>query len=247
MPSEDSFDRLRERISSDLSQVDDELDNLLMVTLGPGGISDQATASKIESRIRGLAEITSRIGRNSEAIYQKGRIDPRTQLVTRTYLDEMMGILDKQGEAYPFAFIMGDVDRFHDYNETFGHVQGDNALKMVGRAIKAKSEEIFRGFETLPARYGGEELCILVMRYSNPISQLAAYTEQIRRAVEETAIAEFPGRDSPQNRGFEHVTITLGCGIQMEGEPVQDLIGRVNKYMVGSKRDGKRNFVVSQQ
>jgi PleD family two-component response regulator len=55
------------------------------------------------------------------------------------------------------SLIMLDVDRFKDYNDTFGHPAGDEVLRTVGRLLKLNTRNT-----DFPARYGGEEFAILV-------------------------------------------------------------------------------------
>ncbi|MEM9264157.1 MAG: CHASE2 domain-containing protein [Cyanobacteria bacterium P01_F01_bin.13] len=86
--------------------------------------------------------------------------DKLTGLANRRTFDESLqqAWFKALRSQQPLALIVGDVDHFKKYNDTYGHPQGDECLKRVAQAIRAAA----RTQGTLCARYGGEEFVVLL-------------------------------------------------------------------------------------
>jgi GGDEF domain-containing protein len=80
---------------------------------------------------------------------------------------------------------MTDLDQFGRYNNTYGHQQGDVALKTVAEIVRktANSEYV--------ARYGGEEFSIILAGYNNSKHDIRKVAENIRKAVETRFVPAF--------------------------------------------------------
>jgi len=92
---------------------------------------------------------------------------------------------------------MADLDLLRNVNNTFGHLAGDTVLTGIGRIIR----ETVREYD-LPARFGGEEFCIVLLEAGRAEAQ--AFAERLRQAVQ---AADFEVATSPQPI---HVTMSLG-------------------------------------
>lgn len=105
--------------------------------------------------------------------------DALTGLPNRRALD---AFLDKEWkralrERWPVSVLMIDVDAFKPYNDHYGHLGGDTALKAVARCIQAHASRS----GDLAARYGGEEFCIVLPH--TDLEGAIAVAEHIRQAV----------------------------------------------------------------
>ncbi|MCL6454464.1 MAG: diguanylate cyclase [Alicyclobacillus sp.] len=96
-----------------------------------------------------------------------------------------------------FALLMLDIDHFRRYNEIWGHVRGDDALRAVADILRAN---LLPGEEQ--ARVSGEEFMVLLPNYDLAQAQLKA--EVLRRAIES---ADFPGADQLPGR---RMTVSIG-------------------------------------
>ncbi|MAG50721.1 hypothetical protein CL621_03750 [archaeon] len=125
--------------------------------------------------------------------------DPLTGVYNRRVLYERLEALAKQ--EIPLCIDMLDVDHFKNYNDTYGHGQGDIALKQITSAIKAgtKSEDIL-------ARYGGEEFTLILPR--TDLKGAKRVTERVRKNVEDM-IMEASSENLKE--GFEKTTISQGA------------------------------------
>jgi diguanylate cyclase (GGDEF)-like protein/PAS domain S-box-containing protein len=87
-------------------------------------------------------------------------VDDMTGLSNRRYFDSCLNIEWKLAQRlnHPLSCIMIDIDYFKQFNDAYGHQEGDKCLKAVAKAIQ---QSVYRGTEAV-CRYGGEEFCILL-------------------------------------------------------------------------------------
>ena len=130
---------------------------------------------------------------------QEARTDAKTGLWnTRHFNEQFTTELDRAKRFHrPMAVIMADLDLLRNVNNTYGHLAGDTVLTGIGRIIR----ETVRKYD-LPARFGGEEFCIVLLEAGKAEAQ--ALAERLRQAVE---AADFTVATSPQPI---HVTMSLG-------------------------------------
>ena len=149
--------------------------------------------------------------------------DELTGLHNHRYIQSKMD--DFIAEKRPFAILMLDIDHFKRYNERFGHVQGDEALKMLADTLcsmRVQDEEI--------ARYSGEEFVILLPGYDLAQAQLKA--ELVRKAVEE---AKFPGEDTKN-----WITVSVGVAMYPDmADNKRDLLMAVDDALYKGKFSGR--------
>ena len=151
--------------------------------------------------------------------------DELTGLLNKRYLKERLTEEIKRSErhGFPMSFMMIDVDEFKPYNDNFGHLAGDDALKIVGAALK----EGLRGAD-VAARFGGEEFSILLPQ--TMCEEAVMIAERIRQRIETT---EFPKRK---------VTISIGVACSSSGLNSPDkLIEAADQAVYEAKRKGRNN------
>ena len=117
--------------------------------------------------------------RENERILAAARTDPMTEAANRLHLQEdLEGIADRSkryGHHYCAAFC--DIDGFKSYNDTFGHLAGDGAIRAVSRTIHG---QLRRGDGFY--RYGGDEFLVLLPEQS--LTNAGECLERVRVAVE---------------------------------------------------------------
>ncbi|MEA3085368.1 MAG: two-component system, chemotaxis family, response regulator WspR [Paraburkholderia sp.] len=162
--------------------------------------------------------------------------DGLTGLSNRRYLDQYLaaewrrGTRDKTG----LGFLMIDVDNFKAYNDTYGHVAGDEVLKQVAHTV----ESCLGRSSDLAARFGGEEFAVVLPGASSGGLRLLA--EKIRIAIE---ALDIPHAGSASGV----VTISIGAAMIVPSatEPVTTLIEAADVGLYRAKRDGKNQVAVS--
>ncbi|RPI29550.1 MAG: diguanylate cyclase [Acidobacteria bacterium] len=135
----------------------------------------------------------------------------------------------------PISLIMVDVDFFKLYNDTYGHVAGDECLRKVAVTIEKYAQRA----GDLAARYGGEEFILVLSEVELPAA--AALAEKIRSDVQSLGIAHARSNISP------YVTISLGCVtlIPAPGERPNRLLEEVDNALYQSKKDGRNRITVA--
>lgn len=173
----------------------------------------------IADRARELSSLKEQVAR-----------DPLTGLGNRRMLDTSLQRESirarRSGEA--LSLLMLDVDRFKDFNDTFGHPAGDETL----RRIAAVLEECVIRSDDLICRYGGEEFAVILPHAGADAAVIVA--ERIRAAVEAACIPQPPQADSAV------VTVSIGCATAV-GEAVEPalLIARADAGVYRAKRLGR--------
>ncbi len=107
--------------------------------------------------------------------------DPLTGLYNRRHLDERLSseLAAAQRHGRPVSVLMVDVDHFKEVNDAYGHLAGDEALKMVASVLRDAVRK-----EDVLARYGGEEFVVIARETA--LDGGRALAERIRCAVELT-------------------------------------------------------------
>jgi diguanylate cyclase (GGDEF)-like protein/PAS domain S-box-containing protein len=117
-----------------------------------------------------------------------------------------------------------DLDHFKRINDNFGHLVGDQVLKMVTRTLTANLRTI-----DILARWGGEEF-IAIISYIDA-NRLLAVAEHVRRLVANASLLT--------ESGVVEVTISLGATLVREYDTKDTLIGRVDRLLYESKQTGR--------
>ncbi|PQV43555.1 diguanylate cyclase [Paraburkholderia sp. BL21I4N1] len=162
--------------------------------------------------------------------------DGLTGLSNRRYLDQYLAAEWRRAtrDRTGLGFLMIDVDNFKAYNDTYGHVAGDEVLKRVAQTVEA----CLGRSPDLAARFGGEEFAVVLPGTSSGGLRLLA--EKIRIAIEGLAI---PHAGSASGV----VTISIGAAMLVPSvaEPVTKLIEAADVGLYRAKRDGKNQVAVS--
>ncbi|HET7839685.1 MAG TPA: GGDEF domain-containing protein, partial [Rectinemataceae bacterium] len=124
------------------------------------------------------------------------------------------------------GIIILDVDHFKLFNDTWGHVAGDVILSEIAHTIKREVRS-----EDVPARFGGEEFCILAIECEE--QALFDMAERIRMAIEGLKV-EFRSQSLS-------VTVSLGCCLldPASGHDPQTFVEMADRALYISKSQGR--------
>ena len=160
---------------------------------------------------------------------QLARTDPLTGVNNRRYLYELAEREFEISQRYqqPLSVLMYDIDHFKKFNDTFGHMLGDQILKIVtDTAVKE-----LRSADTI-GRYGGEEFIILLPMTN--AEQAYSLAERIRTAVAATIV--------PTQKGDTFVTLSIGIvekSYNVPAESVEEIFHRADEAMYAAKQGGR--------
>ena len=182
-------------------------------------------SARIKMHVRSIEQL--------RIIEELSLLDALTCLPNRRSFDSQLATEWKSTirEKTPISLLMMDIDRFKDFNDTYGHQQGDIALKAVADAITVSVKRP----KDFVARWGGEEFVVLLPNTDLPGALCVA--ETIRKRVER---AKIPG---VSNAG---VTISIGAAAEIPpiNSSASDFIERADKMLYAAKESG-RNKVCS--
>ena len=118
---------------------------------------------------------------------QKALVDELTGLYNHRYFQETLEVEIKRAErqSMELSLIMLDLDYFKDYNDTFGHPEGDRLLSEFGRVLKLAVRET-----DIATRYGGDEFAVIM-----PNTDAQGATQLKSRIAEKVGEHKFPGYD----------------------------------------------------
>ncbi len=148
----------------------------------------------VDARTRELSEA-------NDLLIELSYLDPVTGLANRRRFDERLESECKRAHRgrTPLSVVMIDIDRFKEFNDTYGHPQGDTCLKAVAGAL---ADGLPRAGDSV-ARFGGEEFAVLLPMTARAGAVRVA--EQLRTRVERLAI---PHISSPVAK-----VVTISCGV----------------------------------
>ena len=180
---------------------------------GDGTDTDPLRMTGTVQDITERKQAEQQLARYRDALEERVRLDPMTQVANRLALGEAMQREWEQARlrGMPLALLMIDVDFFKAYNDHYGHVAGDRCLQRVAQAL---ASAVQRAGE-LAARYGGEEFAVLLP--DSDELRAVAVAHRLREAVRELALEHQASPCGAQ------VTISVGvaCVRPADGQPLE--------------------------
>ena len=181
----------------------------------------------IRARVNTHMQIVRQLRKNEKL----GMTDPLTDIPNRRCFDERLAIEWKRAirEKKPIAFLMMDLDKFKNYNDTFGHQQGDMLLKVVSRIFVGAA----RRAPDLAARLGGEEFGVLLPDTTLENALLVA--ESIRQYIEEAHVPTADGLT------WTSTTISIGAAsiVPSLNDSCDDFIAKADECLYAAKAAGR--------
>lgn len=169
---------------------------------------------------------------NHIATTRQARVDALTELANRRVFDQR---IEREWDRSrmtgdPCSLLMLDLDRFKQVNDTYGHQAGDMVLQKVSQRLRERFQEVRRDDEVLLARYGGEELAILLP--GMPEEGAARIAETIRVTVEQCELS------------FQSnlIAITVSIGVATfpdHAKTVAGLISAADSALYFAKQSGR--------
>jgi len=165
---------------------------------------------------------------------QQARTDALTGLGNRLRLHEDLRSYHERavrtGQWYCLA--MCDLDEFKRYNDTYGHIDGDDALRRVARALGRSTRAADRAY-----RYGGEEFVVLFANQT--LEQGVHGMERLRQAVEDLGIPH-TGRRVP---GVVTISVGVSAFDPAGDDTPSALLEAADEALYRAKREGRNRVV----
>jgi diguanylate cyclase len=222
----DAIERLMN--TADRAQVIQVVDSLVKTTNEMRG-----TTRDLEERLALSKTEISNLQQSLEAIRAESLTDPLTGLGNRKYFDRSIkaAVASALKTGEPLSLLMFDIDHFKSFNDSFGHLTGDQVIRLVGMSLK----QAIKG-QDVTARYGGEEFAVVLP--NTALRQALTVADNIRRAVmakdlKKKSTGEILGR----------VTISVGVSMLKQDDDIDSLIERADACLYIAKRSGRNRVV----
>ncbi len=179
-----------------------------------------------------MAERTAELEQANSKLEQLARIDGLTGLPNRRHFDERLADTwsDHTRGGQALSLVLIDVDRFKQYNDHYGHVQGDETLKDIAKALR---NAVSRPTD-LVARYGGEEIVALLP--NTDLEGAKAIAERMRASIESLDIAH-----AASEAGRLTVSVGIASGVPGSDQGPAVWIQRADEAMYRAKSEGRNH------
>ncbi|MDP2560586.1 GGDEF domain-containing protein [Psychrobium sp. 1_MG-2023] len=221
-------------LKQNITELDSHSD---AVTLSPllDKLSQNATAicdthQQLQQQMTSAqAEIQS-LKQQLESSKQQASTDPLTGLYNRRVFEDIYQRFESDASNENMTLIMMDIDKFKVFNDTHGHLMGDQILKFVGHLLKDMCKE-----PSVPVRLGGEEFAVLCPSAS--INAAQAMAEKLRAKLESV-----PFTNKRTGQKIAPVTASFGVAEAKGKEVLAQVIERADQALYAAK-DAGRNQV----
>ena len=188
---------------------------------------------QLEERLKASKLEISALQENLEAVRNESLTDPLTQLANRKLFDNALdlAIAAARTNNEPLSLMMTDIDNFKNFNDSFGHLTGDQVLRLVATSVKQN----IKGQDTA-SRYGGEEFAIVLP--NTVLRSALTVADHIRRAV---MTKELMKRSTGEQLG--RVTVSIGVATLRRNDTVQTLLERTDACLYAAKRHGRNRVM----
>jgi diguanylate cyclase len=186
----------------------------------------------LELRLKASKQEINELQENLEAVRHESLTDPLTSLANRKYFDQSLAkYLADAAKGDALSLMMIDIDRFKSFNDSFGHLTGDQVLRLVAQCVKQNVKG-----QDIAARYGGEEFAVVLPH--TVLRQGLTVADHIRRAVMGKDLVK---RSTGESLG--RVTISVGIATYRKGDTAQTFIERADMCLYAAKRTGRNRVI----
>ena len=188
---------------------------------------------KLEARLSASKQEIEQLQQNLETVRTESLTDPLTTLANRKFFDQELAkaVGEAKQKNEPLSLLMTDVDHFKSFNDKYGHVTGDQVLRLVAISVKQNVKG-----QDIAARYGGEEFAVALP--NTALQSAITVADHIRRAI---MTKESMKRSSGERLG--RVTISIGAAVLRPDDTPQTLIERADECLYAAKRHGRNRVI----
>jgi diguanylate cyclase len=184
---------------------------------------------RLQQQLSASTQQLTELKTNLDEVKKESLIDPLTEVGNRKYFNnELVRIAAEASEnGVPLALLVIDIDFFKKFNDTHGHLVGDQVLRLVGRTLK----DNIKGRDIV-ARYGGEEF-VVMLPYTK-IADAEKVANHLRTTIGQKKITR---RNTQESLGA--ITFSVGVTEYNPGEDLEGFIGRADAALYRAKQAGR--------
>lgn len=145
---------------------------------------------------------------------------------SRHFYNQLKSEVDRSTRYnHSLTMLILDIDHFKDYNDRYGHLEGDKVLMRLGQVIKLLLRKMDSAY-----RYGGEEFTVILPETDS--EEALTVAQRIRKAIKEIVFTPESGKNT-------FITISIGMTAYSPSEELTEFIQRADKALYGSKEGGR--------
>lgn len=177
-----------------------------------------------------VAERTRELEERNEVLQELSFLDGLTRIPNRRRFDDFFNQAFNLSSrnSQPIAIIMLDIDEFKKYNDTYGHLQGDECIKNIAAVLK----DTVKGKTDIAARYGGEEFIVALQDKDK--DGVIKISKEIVSGIKALNMEHIES-----NYGVVTVSIGIIYGVPYENQSPDDFIARADEALYLSKKNGR--------
>jgi diguanylate cyclase len=189
----------------------------------------ESNSASLQEQLRQATDEIDQLKTKMVQYREESLIDPLTRIYNRRGFSEELETAIKESTASgtTLCVIIADIDHFKKVNDTYGHIVGDNVLRIVSKTIK----ESIKG-KDLIARVGGEEFALLLP--DTPFEGAMAVAENLRSIFNQLDLRK---KDSRASIG--KISLSFGVACYMADEVAESFIKRADEALYYSKKSGR--------
>ncbi|OYU26953.1 MAG: hypothetical protein CFE41_13225 [Burkholderiales bacterium PBB2] len=195
-------------------------------------LSSQAAIALVNAKM--FEELEAKVERRTQELRLMSMKDGLTGIANRRAFDERLLVewRRSQRQQLPLSLLMVDIDHFKQFNDHYGHLEGDRCI----RAVALTLQQVAGRASDLVARYGGEEFALLL-----PETDAAAAARLAQSCLDAMAALGLP---HAQSSAGGHVSLSIGCAtVQASADtPPELLLGLADQALYRAKREGRRRW-----
>ena len=182
---------------------------------------------ELELEINKREEVEEELRKSEKGYKDLAITDGLTQLYnSRHFYSQLEMEIDRANRYnHPLSLLLMDIDDFKQFNDTYGHLEGDKVLAAFGKVVQRCVRAVDAGY-----RYGGEEFTVILPETDVQGAVFAA--ERIRKGFEAEIFSPIPNETV-------HITVSVGVTQYEPEEKLKAFVKRTDKAMYSAKKEGK--------
>lgn len=193
----------------------------------------QASNERLEREIKESAQEITLLRENLVTAEIESQTDGLTGLANRKLFEKNLrqAVVNAMEHGQDLTVVMADVDHFKSFNDKWGHLLGDQILKLIASLLKSN---VIEGGTA--ARFGGEEFVVLLPE--TDIRTAVALADKIRQDI-----SSKKARKKDTGESIGRITCSFGVAAFRNGEPMSEFIARADSALYEAKRTGRDRVV----
>jgi diguanylate cyclase len=195
------------------------------------------SSALFQKRLEHANDRVEKLQEKLKEVEQHATIDALTNLYNRRAFEgrlvQQMADASEKGGDLSLAII--DIDHFKRINDTYGHLTGDDLLRIIAKTLK----DFLKG-KDIVCRYGGEEFVVLLPE--TPLAGAVTVAEQIREHF-----SQMSWKQKSTGASLGKVTLSAGVALFRPGENMESFVQRADVALYHSKKTGRNRVTAEKQ